>query len=469
MTLPDSRQTRSRPIPAGAATSRPVTWLGALLLGAGGVPAVAAPPPPTPPAPPPPVAPDECTVTPGTLSQAGAGAPIVYINAQNWCLHIDAGVITLRPPRQRDITADPLLRYEARNMRDYLGVHEVNAWSDERRTLLLSNPVAGGAGRITMQGQDGQIRSVSVYDGARSFQIDLLTQTVTWSHNDLAQAQAIEAAEADGETANLMPMWTSGSRYEISEVHLTSLYVEPADAHGVPLQREAAVRWLGRLSRGNLRVAHRPPPTDAGAAQACAPTTEPQGNLARLPDGPLRYTSRSGVWVVDIDKSTITVHGFTNFKYEIWGNLHENLNGKHIKDFEQTRRTLVTDDGMKITLRGDGAENVVHTVSIHDGEQTHEVDNLNGVVRYSCVNAQVAAAREAAEADGETAYLQHLRGPRQLIGSVYVENVYYEEEGVDGAPGAKEFAPQALGESADMEWDPHDVIDYYDDPRLGHT
>ena len=151
----------------------------------------------------------------------------------------------------------------------------------------------------------------------------------------------------------------------------------------------------------------------------------------------------------------------------MWGDPHENLNGKHIKDWLGSRRTLLLDDGTKITMHADGPHHVVHTTQIYDGEQSHEIGNIGNLVRHSCVNAQVAATRDAEEADGETAHLANLRGPAHVSGYLYVENVYTEEVGAEGIDEPV-FEVEPLGETGD-DANPRQVNDLYDDERLAHT
>lgn len=186
----------------------------------------------------------------------------------------------------------------------------------------------------------------------------------------------------------------------------------------------------------------------------------------------MAYASRSGRWTVNIDQRTITVIrkiGSTyQAEWEIWGDPHENLNGKHIKDWEGRRRTLLLDDGTKMTMDAEGPQRVVLTTSIYDGAQSHEIGNLGNEIRHSCVNAQTATQCEAMELDGETAHLVILRSPASVAGGLFVENIYTETAGTDDAP-VRTFDPTLLGEMGEADIHPNNVNDFYDDLSQGPT
>lgn len=395
----------------------------------------------------------------GRLVQTTLNGPITHTTELGWRTRIDGGSVTILPPEG---DADPGLQYVAWRMREQLGTHDLRAWDGERRTVLLP----GGA-RLTMHGEAGEIMRLSLYDGAESHEVNVLSQTLLHSRVDAAEAQTREAAEADGETGYLQTAWRYvGGNLELGRLHLANLYAQPAAANGTPLRREAAVRVLGRQDGPDLHLNV----TDAPAAEpdeVCTPTTAPRGRLVRREGGDLEYVTRSGLWTMRVNAHTITLTRGTQFSWQVWGDPHENLNGKHIKDWLGTRRTLLLDDGTKITMHADGSHGVVHTTQIYDGEQSHEIGNIGNLVRHSCVNAQVAATRDAEEADGETAYLANLRGPAHVSGYLYVENVYTEEVGAEGIDEPV-FEVEPLGETGD-DGNPNQVNDLYDDERLAHT
>lgn len=379
---------------------------------------------------------------------------------------MENGTVTIQPPEEIGHSG---VSYQAWRMRDQLGVHDLRGWQGNRRSLLLP-----GGTKITMHGNAGEIVRVNLYDGDESHEIHLLTQTLLHSKVDAAEAQWRDAAEADGETGHLVALperepGLSLPDMENSRLHLANLYLEPVAEDGTPLSRRPFLEVLGRQVKQDLHFNPPTPEAEAEADQACIADAQPRAGLVRLESGVLQYTSRSGKWVVSIDQHTLTFrHPYGNFKWEVWGDPHENLNGKHIKDWEGDRRSLVLDDGTKITMDAYGPHKVVHTTSIYDGARSHEVGNVGNVVRHSCVNALVTATRDAEEVDGETAFLAQIVGPGIVRGSLYVENVYTEALGPEGAQSPV-FEPATLGETGDADTNPNDVVDYYDDPRLGHT
>lgn len=409
--------------------------------------------------PPPPPDPDPpARVMPaGRLVQAELRGPISHLTAEGWRTHIEGGRVTIQAPAVGGV--EPL-EYATWRMREQLGTHDLRAWEGERRTLLLP----GGA-KLTLHGQAGEILRLSLYDGAESHEVDVLTQTLMHSRVDAAVAMARDAAEADGVAGSLRMFWVPSTYTTVVPwLHLTNLYEEAAGADGTPQGRQAAAQALGRLHGVDLHTVLPRTAAPADAVESCS-STEPRGRLVKMDAGPIDYTTASGLWSVRVDEHTITITRSGQFTWQVWGDPHENLNGKHIKDWKAARRTLLLDDGTKITMHADGPHHVVHTTSIYDGAQSHEIGNTGNMVRHSCVSAEVAASRDAAEADGETALLVNLKGPAMLLGYLYVENVYTESDG----DAQIEFGTEPLGETGDADTNPNQVNDYYDDPGIGHT
>lgn len=414
-----------------------------------------------------PVPPDPLGVTPaGRLVQQTLRGPILHTTAQGWRTIIQGGTVTVRPPEGE---ADPLTQYVSQGMREHLGTLDIRAWAGDRRSIMLP----GGA-KITLHGQGGQLIRLSIYDGTESHEVDVLTQTVMRSQVDSAVAISRDDAEHDGETAHLaiVPSWPGDFSVRVQNLLLVNLYEQNAGPNGVPLKAELALRPLGRHA-ANTAYAYSDPapvfPTEIDAV--CAVMPQPAGGMTRHPDGSLEYASRSGLWTVRIDQhqviATRTMGGALTSKWEVWGDPHENLNGKHIKDWEGTRRTLLLDDGIKITMDAQGPHGVVQTTSIYDGAQSHEIGNAGNQLLHSCINAQTALQRDAAEHDGETAYLAVLRSPASVAGSLFIEKVYTETPGTGET--IRIIDPEPLGETGELDTNPTNVNDFYDDPRLGHT
>jgi hypothetical protein len=180
---------------------------------------------------------------------------------------------------------------------------------------------------------------------------------------------------------------------------------------------------------------------------------------------PVAYVT-SGGYSITIDRHTITVVDALAFnKVEHWGDPHENLNGKHIKDWggeqewDGSRRSLVLDDGTKLTMEAEGEQGVVLHTSIYDGDENLQVDNCRNALEHHGVDATDTAMRDGQQHDGETA---RFATDVETAVATYL-NVYNEDADFD----IVEFSV-LLGETGGYE-NPNNVRDYYDDPRLGHT
>lgn len=182
---------------------------------------------------------------------------------------------------------------------------------------------------------------------------------------------------------------------------------------------------------------------------------------------PITYVTAS-CWTLSIDHDTLQVRDPAQMnKYEVWGaglesgTPHENLNGKHIKDFFGHRRT-VSFGGVTLTMSSAPDEGVL-TATLYDGARSYRVDTATNTVVATTEDAATTAALEAGEADGETALLTVDEGD-----ALRFENLY--EQGEDEAEGPldKVDAPQLLGETGGAA-SPTQVRDYYDDERYGST
>ncbi len=159
---------------------------------------------------------------------------------------------------------------------------------------------------------------------------------------------------------------------------------------------------------------------------------------------------------------TITYKGL--YTIQLWGDfpdapgsaLHENLNGKHLKDRIGNNRTVITPDGVKITLVAAGDDAPVTAFSIyHEGKAFHVNVNCNRL-EYGADNMEIATRLDAQQADGETSIMEETDTHINLYNS-------YNED----TPGNKVYERVDLGNI------PKNILtqvnDLYDDPRLGHT
>lgn len=250
------------------------------------------------------------------------------------------------------------------------------------------------------------------------------------------------------------------------------------DAHAAvrreaPLSRPPAVRSGGddgfRL-RSDTRLAALDHATGRGSphadkAFACPPFAdgfEPfvSGDLEQTaPGAPIDYVT-SGGYAIRIDGHTITVRDPIDFnRVEHWGDPHENLNGKHIKDWEGTRRSLLLDDGTKITWEAAGAQGVVEHTSIYDGHRNVQIDNAANEIVHESAELADTLCRDHAQYDGETARF----GTDVDTGVATYSQAYLEDENFEITADSR-----PLGTTGGFA-NPGQIRDFYDDPRLGHT
>ncbi len=416
-------------------------------------------------APAPTPSPSQTTVTippVGRLVQAAQGRTATFTTLSGWRVEIANGALTVRPPVGANSNG---YEYVSRGTRELLGAEELRDWASDRRSLILP----GGA-KLTMWGQGDNLLRVNLYDGDNSHEIDVLTMTIMHSQVSTDVARSREEIEHDGETAQLDGIFSTG----LGWLYLANVYNQPGSPTGVPQERIIAPAALGRqFLTGTIRYNASLPALPAETDAVCDADGVARGGLQQTAGGQFDYVSRSGMWNIKLGKHTITltrlVGDRAHFTWEVWGDPHENLNGKHIKDWEDTSRTLLLDDGTKITMHADGPQHVVHTTSIYDGAQSHEIGNTGNVLRHSCVNASVARTREKQEWDGETAFLVLLPSLESTIGGLLVQNIYSETISSPSRAPVWSFLPRLLGMTGEPDINPNQVNDFYDDPRMSYT
>ncbi len=180
---------------------------------------------------------------------------------------------------------------------------------------------------------------------------------------------------------------------------------------------------------------------------------------------PLDWETQGG-YRIHVDRHTVSVTDpIALNRIEWWGDPHENLNGKHIKDWggepewDGSRRTLLLGDGTRLTASAPGAQDVMVRIAIYDGARHVEVDTCSNRILHQGDDPFETQQREAAEYDGETALFE----TNATTGIATETNVYNE----DASFQRIEF-DWPLG-STGGHANPNQVNDYYDDPRLGHT
>lgn len=196
-------------------------------------------------------------------------------------------------------------------------------------------------------------------------------------------------------------------------------------------------------------------------SSCCPPCRPPQGQLCQQggEGKPIEYKT-SGGYTVKVDKHTITVtdpQGKNNVQH--WGDPHENLNGKHIKDWEGKQRSLILGDGTKITMTAQGPHGVTESMSIYDGRQNVQIDNNQNKITHHSMSPWDTMLRERRQYDGETAIFR----TNDQTGAATYSNVYTQDNNFQVT-----HAYRQLGSTGGYS-NPSQVQDFYDDPRIGHT
>ncbi len=196
-------------------------------------------------------------------------------------------------------------------------------------------------------------------------------------------------------------------------------------------------------------------------SQCCPGQRPPDGQLKQ--EGgegkPIEYKT-SGGYTIKVDKHTITV---TDPKgkntVEHWGDPHENLNGKHLKDWEGKQRSIILEDGTKITMTAQGPQGVTESMSIYDGRQNVQIDNNNNKITHRSLNQYDTMKREYQQYDGETSIFR----TNNRTGVATYSNIYNQDSAFNVTRSY-----QQLGTTGGYA-NPKQVNDLYDDPRLAHT
>ena len=173
---------------------------------------------------------------------------------------------------------------------------------------------------------------------------------------------------------------------------------------------------------------------------------------------PITYTT-SGGYNVTVDKHTITIKDPSGKNtVQHWGDPHEKLNGKHIKDWQQKQRTVVLGDGTKITMNADGPKGVTLGTSIYDGNQNVQINNKTNTIEHHSFNPYDTMYREMSQYDGETSVFYTNRNGAGIYNNIYSEDSSFNVTSLY----------QQLGRTGGYH-NPGKVYDFFDDPTLSKT
>lgn len=211
----------------------------------------------------------------------------------------------------------------------------------------------------------------------------------------------------------------------------------------------------------NFNFGHQCPPSQ------CTPCPSQCGNgnqrglgqLSQEGEGkPISYTTSGGYKVVVNGHDIIVTDPSGKNEHKTWGDPHENLNGKHIKDWQGKQRSIVLGDGTKITMTADGPQGVTETTSIYDGRQNVQITNRGNKVTNHSYDPRDTMFREMSQYDGETALFR-----TGYNGVATFDNIYNQDDKFNITS-----LYQQLGRTGGFA-DPGKVHDFYDDPRVKNT
>lgn len=181
-----------------------------------------------------------------------------------------------------------------------------------------------------------------------------------------------------------------------------------------------------------------PPPQGGGCCQP--PCNQPPvcggGQLTQEgPGKPAVYTT-SGGYKVQMDGTTVRITDPSGkHSVEHWGDPHENVNGKHLKDWEGKTRSIVLEDGTRITMNATAANGLITDTSIYDGAQEIKYNNTDKTITSVGFNPYQTAYNAQNQAAGETAYFGH-----DEKGDLVYRNMFKQNEDLSITPHTRDIA-----------------------------
>lgn len=193
----------------------------------------------------------------------------------------------------------------------------------------------------------------------------------------------------------------------------------------------------------------------------------PKGNLNIIANGnEFVYNTHGGGKMIYYTENHIFYFSHENYPslaIQFWGgfnnvfsSVHENLNGKYIKNRMNNKRSLIFPDGAKITMVYADNFGPLLSVSIIEGNAYHHINFECQTVEYSSINSTYAKQLDDAVADGETGAIEFTETGLLFL-NIYIEDV----------AGQKVEERVPLGGL--YKDNPQYVDDLYDDPTQEHT
>lgn len=192
---------------------------------------------------------------------------------------------------------------------------------------------------------------------------------------------------------------------------------------------------------------------DDGDKKTVASSCEP--SMVQSASGePVVYTTRD-CWTVKVDTHTVTITDpAKSGSYQSCGDPHENLNGKHVKDWLGSRRSIAF-EGAMVTMFAQGPTGVVDSLTIYDGPRNYTIVNAGNMIIDQTLDEVSTLAREEGEADGEAGCLGN-----KADGGLLFDNTYQQDEDAEAKPVEMVPSLVRVGETFGPE-DPNRINDYY--------
>ncbi len=180
------------------------------------------------------------------------------------------------------------------------------------------------------------------------------------------------------------------------------------------------------------------------------------------------YEINEGPKIVILNGSIIFTHKkYDGFRLELFGGINANnennfffnqefLNGKHIKNRLDSVRTVVFQDGIKVTLNTEGENGKIKSISFYSNSNSHLVIVNPNSISFTSNMGTIANQQDANEPDGETSIIE-INSTGLIWDNIYTENI----------AGEKIMNRIKLGLLTRNN--PNQVNDYFDDPRLAAT
>lgn len=140
------------------------------------------------------------------------------------------------------------------------------------------------------------------------------------------------------------------------------------------------------------------------------------------PGQPITYTT-SGGYKVCINGDTVNITDPSGrHTVSEWGDPHENVDGRGVGDWSGKTRTIMLQDGTRITMNANGPKGTVQGTSIYDGAQEVQINNNNNQIMGVGFNPWQTQADASRQYQGDTAYFGVDQTGAEVFRNFYRQN-----------------------------------------------